>query len=125
MNKFSMDSFVRGMFAFGLVSWVSMASSFAQDGETQEQARARAYPPLSDSLERRPVVIWSDGTRMAGDLYYPKNRKPTDKLPVIVFANGTGEPSVSCLRVWVHSLQKKAMPFSPLIIEAGVKVTAS
>ncbi len=91
MNKLSMDSFARALLAFGLVSWMSMASSFAQDGETKAQAQAREYPPLPDSLERRPVVIWSDGTRMAGDLYYPKNRKqPEAKLPVIVFANGTG-----------------------------------
>ena len=27
---------------------------------------------------------------MAGDLYRPKNLKPTDKLPAIVFVHGTG-----------------------------------
>ena len=76
--------------AFSVVSWLSVSSSLAQDGETQAQARAREYPPLREDVERRAVTIWSDGTRMAGDLYLPKDRKPDQKLPVIVFANGTG-----------------------------------
>ena len=78
------------LFAFSVVSWLIVSSSFAQDGETQAQARTREYPPLREDVERRQVVIWSDGTRMTGDLYLPKNRKPADKLPAIVFANGTG-----------------------------------
>ena len=78
------------LFTLCLVSGLIVSSSFARDGETQAQARAREYPPLTENIERRPVVIWSDGTRMAGDLYLPKNRKAADKLPVIVFANGTG-----------------------------------
>jgi len=68
----------------------SAASTFAQDGETQAQARAREYPSLPKAVERRAVTIWSDGTRMAGDLYLPRDRKTDQKLPSIVFANGTG-----------------------------------
>lgn len=45
---------------------------------------------LPDSVEKRAVTIWSDGTRMAGDLYLPKNRKEGEKLPAIVFCAGTG-----------------------------------
>ena len=41
-------------------------------------------------VEKRPVVIFSDGTRMAGDLYLPKNRKPDQKFPAIVLCAGTG-----------------------------------
>jgi dienelactone hydrolase len=43
-----------------------------------------------DDVEKRPVVIFSDGTRMAGDLYLPKNRKPDEKFPAIVLCAGTG-----------------------------------
>jgi dipeptidyl aminopeptidase/acylaminoacyl peptidase len=68
----------------------AVASVFAQDGETQSQARAREYPALPEGVERRAITIWSDGTRMAGDLYLPKDRKPDEKLPSIVFVNGTG-----------------------------------
>jgi len=46
--------------------------------------------PLPDTVERRPVTIFSDGTRMAGDLYLPKGLKATDKLPAIVLCAGTG-----------------------------------
>jgi dienelactone hydrolase/Ca2+-binding EF-hand superfamily protein len=45
---------------------------------------------LPESVEKRAITIWSDGTRMAGDLYLPKNRKEGEKLPAIVFCAGTG-----------------------------------
>ncbi|MBK8037932.1 MAG: DUF1549 domain-containing protein [Verrucomicrobiaceae bacterium] len=45
---------------------------------------------LPDTVEKRAITIWSDGTRMAGDLYLPKNRKEGEKLPAIVFCAGTG-----------------------------------
>lgn len=45
---------------------------------------------LLDGVEKRPVVIFSDGTRMAGDLYLPKNRQPDEKFPAIVLCAGTG-----------------------------------
>jgi cephalosporin-C deacetylase-like acetyl esterase len=44
----------------------------------------------ADEVERRPATIWSDGTRMAGDLYLPKNRAAQQKLPAIVLCAGTG-----------------------------------
>ena len=45
---------------------------------------------LPEGVEKRAITIWSDGTRMAGDLYLPKNRKEGEKLPAIVFCAGTG-----------------------------------
>jgi dipeptidyl aminopeptidase/acylaminoacyl peptidase len=53
----------------------------------------RAQPatrPMPPDVEKRPVVIWSDGTRMAGDLYLPKSIKDGERLPAVVFCNGTG-----------------------------------
>ncbi|MEP6673377.1 MAG: alpha/beta fold hydrolase [Chthoniobacter sp.] len=38
----------------------------------------------------RPVTIWSDGTRMAGDLYLPTDLKDGEKRAAIVFCAGTG-----------------------------------
>lgn len=38
----------------------------------------------------KPVTIWSDGTRMAGDLYLPDDLKPGEKRPAILFCAGTG-----------------------------------
>lgn len=67
-----------------------VSSLDAQQGKTLAEARARAYPKVPEDVERRPVTIWSDGTRMAGDLYLPKERKPGEKFPAIVFVAGTG-----------------------------------
>lgn len=47
-------------------------------------------PALPEDVERRPVVIWSNGTRMAAHLYLPKSRQPEEKLPAIVLCAGTG-----------------------------------
>ncbi|HEX3871068.1 MAG TPA: alpha/beta fold hydrolase, partial [Pirellulales bacterium] len=69
---------------------LSSATALAQQGKTRAQAQAQEYPPLADNVERKQVTIWSDGTRMAGDVYRPKNLKPDDKLPAIVFIHGTG-----------------------------------
>jgi dienelactone hydrolase len=49
-----------------------------------------ATRPVPADVEKRAVVIWSDGTRMAGDLYLPKDRQEGQRLPAIVFCNGTG-----------------------------------
>jgi uncharacterized protein len=68
----------------------STATAFAQQGKTRAEARAQEYLPLPDNVERKSVIIWSDGTRMAGDVYRPKNLVPADKLPAIVLVHGTG-----------------------------------
>lgn len=41
-------------------------------------------------FEKRPVTIFSDGVRMAGDLYTPKGTKADEKLPCLVLCCGTG-----------------------------------
>lgn len=51
----------------------------APQGKTQAQAKARKYPKPPEDVERRSVTIWSDGTRMAGDIYQPKNIKDGEK----------------------------------------------
>jgi dienelactone hydrolase/cytochrome c553 len=55
----------------------------------RSEQNAPATAPL-DGVEKRPVVIFSDGTRMAGDLYLPKDRQPNEKFPAIVLCAGTG-----------------------------------
>jgi dipeptidyl aminopeptidase/acylaminoacyl peptidase len=68
----------------------STSAAWGQQGKTLAESRAAQYPPLPENVERRAVTIWSDGTRMAGDVYRPKNLQPEDKLPAIVFVHGTG-----------------------------------
>lgn len=49
-----------------------------------------ALSSAEDAFERRSVTIWSDGTRMAGDLYVPKVRKEGERFPAVVLCAGTG-----------------------------------
>jgi dipeptidyl aminopeptidase/acylaminoacyl peptidase len=64
--------------------------ALAQLAPEEKPAQPQRRAPLPDNVERRSVVIFSDGTRMAGDLYLPKNLKPDDKRPAIVLCDGTG-----------------------------------
>jgi dienelactone hydrolase len=49
-----------------------------------------ASAQLPDNVGTRSVEIWSDGTRLAGDLFYPKNIETGQKLPAIVLCHGWG-----------------------------------
>ncbi|HXG66811.1 MAG TPA: alpha/beta fold hydrolase [Blastocatellia bacterium] len=53
----------------------------------QEPAPPVGLPP---GVATRPVTIWSDGTRLAGDLFFPKDMKPGDKLPALILCHGWG-----------------------------------
>jgi len=53
---------------------------------TAQEADVPGFPTLA----MRAVEIWSDGTRLAGDLFYPKDRKEGKKLPAIVLCHGWG-----------------------------------
>ena len=44
---------------------------------------------LSD-VDHEKIVIWSQGVRLAGDIYKPKDLTPTDKLPGILLVPGWG-----------------------------------
>ena len=48
-----------------------------------------AQESLDAKVETREVVIWSDGTRMRGDLYLPKERDAGVKLPAVIYCSGT------------------------------------
>lgn len=45
--------------------------------------------PLPDGSEKKTVTIYSDGTKMIGDLYLPAGFKKADTRPAVVFCNGT------------------------------------
>jgi dienelactone hydrolase len=42
------------------------------------------------TLVRRPVELWSDGTRLAGDVFRPRDVTAETRLPVIVLCHGWG-----------------------------------
>lgn len=70
---------LRPMRAFLLSVFFAMLSSMLVAAEA----------PLAD-VDKRPVVIFCDGVRMAADLFSPKGVKPDQKLPALVLCNGTG-----------------------------------
>jgi dienelactone hydrolase len=44
----------------------------------------------ANAFESRPVDIWSDGTRLSGNLFYPKGLRAGEKLPAIILCHGWG-----------------------------------
>jgi len=69
---------------------LAVITTIASAADSPAKQKAKAGPALPDTVERRAVKVWSDGTRMAADLYLPKGLKPEDKLPAIVLCAGTG-----------------------------------
>ena len=55
----------------------------ATDSAAQDVAN---YP----TVVRKPVTIWSDGTRLAGDVFLPKGLAADQKIPAIVLCHGWG-----------------------------------
>jgi uncharacterized protein len=45
--------------------------------------------PLPDGAEKKIVTIYSDGTKMLGDLYVPAGLQKGDKRPAVIFCAGT------------------------------------
>jgi len=72
-----------------LIALVTAASAQTPPPAPAEKAKALA-PQLPENVEKRTVTIWSDGTRMAGDVYRPKNLAADAKAPAIILCAGTG-----------------------------------
>src|SRR5689334_248610 len=60
--------------------WLLAGALVAQQPGASEQ-------PVNANI--RQVTIWSDGTRMAGDLYVPRDLKEGEKRPTVLFCAGT------------------------------------
>lgn len=64
----------------GLILLLAMAAT----ASSQQKAK-----PLPDGTEKKTVAIYSDGTKMMGDLYLPAGLRKGDKRPAVVFCAGT------------------------------------
>lgn len=51
---------------------------------------AWSQPQLPEGVETRAVDLWSDGTRLSGDLFYPAGLSENDSYPAIVMSHGWG-----------------------------------
>jgi dienelactone hydrolase/ketosteroid isomerase-like protein len=49
-----------------------------------------ASAQVPEGIATRPVEIWSDGTRLAADLFWPESWQEGQKLPAIVMCGGWG-----------------------------------
>jgi hypothetical protein len=45
---------------------------------------------LPDGAQTRAVDVWSDGTRLSGDLFFPKGFKKDGKTPAVILTHGWG-----------------------------------
>jgi dipeptidyl aminopeptidase/acylaminoacyl peptidase len=63
-----------------------LAFVFAVGLPVSAQPRAK---PLPEGTEKKTVTIYSDGTKMVGDLYLPPGIQKADKRPAVVFCAGT------------------------------------
>jgi len=72
------------------IAWIAAMISAALSVAALPQTQLKQRASLPGDVEKRAVVIWSDGVRMAGDLYLPKGLKPDEKLPAVLFCAGTG-----------------------------------
>ncbi|HUP23774.1 MAG TPA: alpha/beta fold hydrolase [Thermoanaerobaculia bacterium] len=60
-------------------------------------AQPQAFTP-PDDVVMKEIVIWSDGYRLDGDIFYPKSMAPDAKLPAIVLSHGWGGTKTSSRR---------------------------
>ena len=80
--------FCRKFYVCGLALAAVLAAAMAVPPALAagEPMDVEGYP----TLVRKPVEIWSDGTRLAGDVFYPKATAEGEKLPTIVLCHGWG-----------------------------------
>ena len=74
---------------FVCLLFISCASTNVQSQGPGPQAGDKKNPTV-DEIDSRHVDVWSDGTRLSGDLWYPKGLKAGDNLPAIIFCHGWG-----------------------------------
>ena len=105
----------------GLAALLGLLACGPQEVRSQEAAK----PAVDDfKIESRHVDIWSDGTRLSGDLWHPKDLQPGDKLPAVILCHGWGRGCVHTLTRLMHrSLQRQVMWYCPSTIAAGATAT--
>ena len=71
----------------GLVALMGLLVCGLQEVRAQVVAKSEV---AASKIESRHVDIWSDGTRLAGDLWYLKGLRSGDKLPAVILCHGWG-----------------------------------
>lgn len=71
------------------LSILSCAPANVRSQDATSQAAIQKKTTAYES-ESRHVDIWSDGTRLSGDLWYPKGLKEGDNRPAVILCHGWG-----------------------------------
>jgi dienelactone hydrolase len=82
MKKYSTGSVI-----VGVMTLMGLFVCGLQEVRSQEAAKSEI---AAFEVESRHVDIWSDGTRISGDLWYLKGLQPGDKLPAVILCHGWG-----------------------------------
>jgi hypothetical protein len=64
----------------GVIALAAILATWPFEGQAQPTQTAQS---LHFNIEPRHVEIWSDGTRLSGDLFFPKDLKAGDRLPTV------------------------------------------
>ena len=89
---------------------ISCAPTNVQSQEVKTQAEVKQESATYE-IESRHVDIWSDGTRLSGDIWHPKNLNAADSRPAIVLCQG-----------WGGSRSHLNGAYAPLFAKAGYVV---
>ena len=71
----------------GLVALIGLLACGPKEIRSQVAAETGG---ADAGIESRQIDIWSDGTRLAGDLWYPRGLQSGDKLPAVILCHGWG-----------------------------------
>jgi dienelactone hydrolase len=71
----------------GLAALSGLLACGLQEVQSQETLKSAVDEV---KIESRHVDIWSDGTRLSGDLWYPKGLESGDRLPAVILCHGWG-----------------------------------
>ena len=71
----------------GLLALLGLLTCGLQNVRSQETVKPEV---TAFEVESRHVDIWSDGTRLSGDLWHPKDLQSGDKQPAIILCHGWG-----------------------------------
>jgi len=71
----------------GLVALIGLLACGQKEIRSQIAAKTEL---TAATIESRQVDIWSDGTRLSGDLWYPRGLQSGDKRPAVILCHGWG-----------------------------------
>ena len=86
---------------------------------------ALLFSNAAHSASSSPITIWSDGVRLAGDLWLPDGLEKGEKRPAMLLAHGWGGTKAHLNQATRHASRIWATWCSRSITAAGVRATAS